>query len=296
MDPFLVILGFFQSVFILISFRPHVVFSKGGYVSLPVVFAAFLMRIPIILHESDSRMGLTNRLTARLAKRVCVAFESLLKSPKYCLTGNPIRSDILKGDAKTGYELTGFDDKLPVLLVWGGSQGAQQINDLLMADLERFTSCFQVIHITGKGKCEVRGARCDEDSNAALHTPHSTLKNYISFEYLGNELRDIYAITDLMIGRAGANSLFEIASLQKPNIIIPLQNSDQRGNAGYFEKKGAAWVYQKGDNLFEMTLDLWQNKALQSQMKKALKELSHPHAAEKIVKLIFEFKELNRSA
>ena len=283
------VLGFFQSIFILISFRPQVVFSKGGYVSLPVVFAAFLMRIPIILHESDSRMGLTNRLTARMAKIVCVAFEDLLQGKKYHLTGNPIRSDILNGEAKKGYQLTGFNDKMPVLLVWGGSQGAQQINQLLMADLEQFTSCFQVIHVTGKGKCEVRGARCDEDSNAALRTPHSALKNYISFEYLGNELRDIYAITDLMIGRAGANSLFEIAALQKPNIIIPLLNSDQQNNARYFEKKKAALVYQKGDNLFEMTLDLWQNKALRSQMRKALKELSHPHAAEEIATLVTNY-------
>lgn len=246
------------------------------------------MRIPIVLHESDRRMGLTNRLTARLAKIVCVAFEDLLTAPKYHLTGNPIRSDILNGEAKKGYELTGFNNKMPVLLVWGGSQGAQQINDLLMADLKRFISFFQVIHITGK----LRAERWELGVKKELPTPSpkpQVPKNYASFEYVAEDLKHIYAITHLMIGRAGANSLFEIAALQKPNIIIPLQNSDQLGNAKYFEKKGAAWVYKKGDNLFEMTFNLWQNKALRSQMQKALRGLSHTHAAEEIATLITNY-------
>lgn len=263
-------MGFFQACFLLIRFRPQVVFSKGGYVSLPVVLAASLLRIKIILHESDSRMGLTNRITARLATTVCVAFENLVRDKTYHLTGNPIRQSTLEGNKKEGYKLSSFNSDLPVLLVWGGSQGAKQINDLLLADFDRFIKHFQIIHITGKGKLKFK--------------KHA---HYQAFEYLDeHQLKHIYAITDLVIGRAGANSLFEIALLKKPNLIIPLANADQLNNANYFEKKEAALVYRAGDNLFDLTHELWQNKVLKSSMQKALQKLSTPIAADEIADLI----------
>jgi len=267
-DPLFIILGFWQSFFILVRFRPQVVFSKGGYVSLPVVLAAFLLRRKIILHESDARMGLANRMSAKLANKVCVAFPGLLKhGKKYVFTGNPIRQEILGGSRKKGYELTGFNSKLPVILVWGGSQGAQEINGLLMANLDRFTHYFQVIHIAGN------------------KSPLSTTKNYASFEYI-EDLKDIYALTDMVIGRAGANSLFEIAWLQLPNVIVPLSNADQLQNARYFEEKKASVVYHKGQNLFDITWNLWQNEDQKARMKQHLKELSSPHATEEIADLI----------
>lgn len=270
-DPVFILLGFFQSLGILILHRPQVVFSKGGYVSLPVTFAAFLLRIPVILHESDRRMGMANRMASRFARFIFVAFPQLkAKNKKIRVTGNPIRSEVLEGEVKTGYQLTGFDSKKPVLLVWGGSQGAQQINDLLMADLERFTSFFQVVHITGQAHLGQK------------HPAHS----YKSFSYLKEDLKHVYAITDMVIGRAGANSLFEIAALKKPNIIIPLANLDQQKNAAYFEQKKAGLVYQKTDNLFDLARDLWQNEALKKEMKIALEHLSKPHAAETIAELI----------
>lgn len=271
-DPFFVVLGFFQSLGILIRFRPHVIFSKGGYVSLPVVMAAFLLRQKIILHESDSRMGMANRIASKLASTVCVAFPNLLKKGnKYRMTGNPIRPEIATGSANKGYKITGFKKGLPVLLVWGGSQGAAEINEMIADDFANFTHAFQIIHITGKGKSiEKKSA------------------NYVHFSYLNEELKHIYAITDLVIGRAGANSLYELAYLQKPNIIIPLSNTDQLSNARYFEERGAGIVYKDTDRLFDLAYDLWQNNALQEEMKKSLNQISGGGANQEIVKIILD--------
>lgn len=247
------------------------VFSKGGYVSLPVVIAAFILRKKIVLHESDSRMGLANRIAARLATKVCVAFPNLAKKKKYILTGNPIRKVIKEGSREEGYRITNFNRDLPVILVWGGSQGAQEINRLIEMSFSDFAKHFQIVHITGAGK--------------AIRKKHP---NYRTFEYLGEELKDIYAITDLIIGRAGANSLYEIAYLGIPNIIIPLPNADQLKNAHYFEEMGAGLVFKNEDKLFAMTYDLWQNRALQRDMKESLKKLSKPHASEDIAKIILD--------
>lgn len=269
-DPFFVILGFFQSLVILIRFRPHVIFSKGGFVSLPVVLAAFVLRKKVILHESDSRMGIANRIASKMASVVCVAFPSLLKKgKKYRLTGNPIRTEIATGSVKEGHKLTGFTADLPILLVWGGSQGAAEINDMIKGDFENFTKEFQVVHVTGTGKA------------IGKKSP-----NYKHFEYLGEELKHVYAITDLVIGRAGANSLYELAYLQKPSIIIPLGNADQLNNAKYFEEKGAGIIYKKGNRLFDLAHNLWQNRTLQDEMKKSLSKISGKGANEEIVKII----------
>jgi UDP-N-acetylglucosamine--N-acetylmuramyl-(pentapeptide) pyrophosphoryl-undecaprenol N-acetylglucosamine transferase len=269
-DPFFVLLGFFQSFFIIIRFWPNVVFSKGGFVSLPVVLAAFILRRRIVLHESDSRMGLANRISSKLASVVCVAFPALVKTEKkYRLTGNPIRPEIAEGSSKEGFRLTGFEKGLPVLLVWGGSQGSAEINDMIEKDFDKFTDYFQIVHITGAGK------------SISKNSPH-----YVHFEYLDADLKHIYAITDLIIGRAGANSLYEIAYLKKPNIMIPLGNSDQLGNARYFEEMGAGMICRKGERLFDLALNLWQNQSLRKQMEESLGEISAENASDKIVKII----------
>ena len=253
-------------------FRPQVIFSKGGFVSLPVVLAGYLLRCRIILHESDSRMGIANRMASRLATTVCVAFPSLLKNrSKYRLTGNPIRPEIAQGSMEKGYEITGFNKRVPILLVWGGSQGAGEINTLIKADFKRFTEAFQIIHVTGKGK-----------------SIHRKTRNYLHFDYLDDDLKHIYAITDLVVGRAGANSLYELAFLQKPSIIVPLGNADQLNNARYFEEKGAALVYRKGENLFDLTHDLWQNRTLQKEMKQSLAALSKAGGTDALVNIILD--------
>ena len=217
-------------------------------------------------------MGIANRIAAKLADTICVAFPDMQKlGKKYIFTGNPIRKEITDGNPEEGYRLTGFTNKYPIILVWGGSQGAGQINDLIKDSFHRFTECYQIIHITGAGK------QIGKDS-----------EHYIAFEYLNEELKHIYSITDIVIGRAGANSLYEIAYHEKPNIIIPLKNADQLSNARFFEERGAGIIYREGADLFDLTNNLWQNNALKAEMKTQLRKLSKPHATEEIVKIILD--------
>lgn len=265
-DPFFVIIGFFQSLWLLIRFWPHVVFSKGGFVSVPVVLAAFILRRPIILHESDSVMGLANRIVAKLADKICVSFP--LCNDQFIFTGNPIRTEIKDGDPKKGYELTGFSKEKPIVLIWGGSQGAQKINDMIVKDFDELKKVFQIIHITGKGK---RTEIQDE--------------SYAQYEYIGDELKHIYTITDVVVGRAGANSLYELAFMKKPSILIPLKNQDQINNAAYFEKKGASIIL--GDKNLHDTLNaLWKDPGKIKDMKKSLEEVAKPDAAKEIAEII----------
>jgi UDP-N-acetylglucosamine--N-acetylmuramyl-(pentapeptide) pyrophosphoryl-undecaprenol N-acetylglucosamine transferase len=265
-DPFFVLLGFFQSLGIMAIFRPDVVFSKGGFVSLPVVFAAFITRRPIILHESDSRMGLANRIASKLAKKVCVAFPELASSDnKFVLTGNPVRLNVLNGDPETGYKLTGLKPGKPIILVWGGSQGAQQINEMVHKNFQKLKTHFQIIHITGAGK------------NIDIKDP-----DYCQFDYLGDELKHIYAITDFVVGRAGANSIYELALVRKPNILVPLNNPDQLKNAAYFESAGASLILGEGHDLADLLIALRNNPDQQKSMKEALASISKPGAADAI--------------
>jgi len=229
-------------------------------------------------------MGLANRITSRIALVVCVAFPNLMRrGSKYRLTGNPIRPEITQGDPKEGFRVTGFKKGLPVLLVWGGSQGSAQINGLIEKDFEKFTEHFQIVHIVGAGKAINKKS-----------------PNYVQLEYLNDELKHVYAIADMVIGRAGANSLYEIATLKKPNIIIPLGNADQLGNAAYFEEMGAGIVYKKagslvlgagstangGRRLFDLALNLWQNQTLRHDMEASLGKISANNATAEIVKII----------
>jgi len=275
-DPIFVLLGILQSFWIIITFWPNVVFVKGGFVSLPVALAAFVLRRPIILHESDSVMGLANRMIAKLATKICVSFPGLQSLSQYSqskivFTGNPVRASILGGESKKGYEITGFRTQKPIVLVWGGSQGALEINSIIEESFSHLKSIFQVIHITGRGK------------KTEIHD-----ESYIQFKYLNEELKHIYAIVDFVVGRAGANSLYELALIQKPNIIIPLKNSahnHQQLNAEYFEREGGSLIL-RGQLLHEVLMALWNNLEKQKSMKEALGRISRPNAVNDMVKLI----------
>ena len=272
-DPLFVLLGFFQAFIILIRFWPDVVFTKGGFVSLPVAVAAWILRRPVILHESDSVMGLANRVTSRLAVKVCVAFPELVKNDqKFIFTGNPVRTDLLNGDPQKGYAITGFHANRPVVLIWGGSQGATEINEAVARHFHRLKHRFQIVHVTGFGK------------KTDIRDPA-----YRAFEYLDAELPHIYAITSFVVGRAGANSLYEIALTRKPNILIPLKTSahnHQAMNARYFEKTGASIVLPAADKFPETLLALSENPAKQEEMKEALGKIAKPEAAKTITDLI----------
>ena len=258
--------------------QPKLVFSKGGYVSLPVCLAAYWQKIPIILHESDSVMGLANSLISRIAKRICMSFDLKPQKSKYkyLLTGSPVRPELLKGQPKKIAQKLGFNLKKPVLLIMGGSQGAQFLNELVYDALDQLLTQFQIIHICGQGKRKL-------------------LKKigYANFEYVTDELADYYALADLIVSRAGANALAEISALQKPNLIIPLPtsaNNHQQKNAEYFAQHKASLLLEQknltAEKFLATILNLWQNQTQQKEMQENLKKEYHPNALAEIVKIL----------
>lgn len=232
--------GFLQALSLLKKLKPSLVFSKGGYVTVPVIAAAGLLKIPCFTHESDMDPGLATRINAKFALKIFVSAEETIKyfSPDYrskCLvTGNPVRPEILEGDADNARRILGFPpkenaDAKPLLLILGGSQGAMQINNLVHECHDRLLTRWQVIHQTGP-----------YESRKIAH------KDYRSFTFIGPEIGDFLAAADLVISRAGANTLWELSALSKPAILIPLDLTGSRGdqlrNAKVFEERGAAIV------------------------------------------------------
>ncbi len=230
--------GCCQAKSVLKKIKPDVVFSKGGFVSVPVVIAASRLKIPVVLHESDMTPGLANRLCIPRADKVCVAFEPTLKhvpAGKGVYTGLPIRTALLHGDRQKGLEFCGFSGRKPVMLIMGGSMGAKAVNDALDAVMPELTERFDVAHIRGRGNmldcCEGKG--------------------YVQFSFVDAELPDLYAAADVMISRAGATAVFEILALTMPALLVPLSKASSRGdqilNAAYFEEKGFSLVLQQED-------------------------------------------------
>lgn len=253
-DPFKVIKGVFDAFFAIAKIKPQVVFSKGGFVTVPVIFASWLQRIPVIIHESDFSSGLANRLSIPFATKVCVTFpETVTHLAKYATkvkhTGLPIRPDILKGNANRGRELCGFNADSPVLFVVGGSTGSAKVNQAIRSVLDVLTQTYQVVHACGKGNLDV---------NLKEHP------RYRQFEYLGTELADILAIADLVVSRSGANAVFEFLTLRKPNLLIPLSKLSSRGdqilNAKSFQARGySAVLFEEdltGESLLAAIADL----------------------------------------
>ena len=238
-DPFRVIKGFSEAKKLLKEIKPDVVFSKGGFVSVPVVRAAAALKIPCIIHESDMTPGLANKLCIPVAKKICCNFPETLNhlpEDKAVLTGSPIREELSKGNKLAAYEVCGFTANKPVIMVIGGSLGSVAINKAVREALPSLLNDFQVVHICGKEKID----------NLLL-----TTKGYHQFEYLKAELKDIFAMADLVISRAGANAICEILALKKPNLLIPLPAGASRGdqilNAASFEAQGYSMVISEDD-------------------------------------------------
>ena len=235
-DPLKVVKGFGQSIRLMRKLKPDIVFSKGGFVSVPVILAAKFCHVPSIIHESDLTPGLANKLAIPNAAKVCCNFPETLKylpEEKAVLTGSPIRSELLTGNKENARRLCGFTKEKPVLFIVGGSSGSKFINDTIRGLLPELLKTYQVIHMCGKGNIE-----------AAL----DRTAGYKQFEYIGKELNDIFALADLVISRAGANSICELLALHKPNILIPLSANASRGdqilNAQSFEKQGFSVVIE----------------------------------------------------
>lgn len=236
-DPFRVLHGYFQAKRLLKKINPDVIFSKGGFVSVPVVLAAKRLHIPALIHESDMTPGLANRLAMRGATQVCCNFPetvSKIEGNKGVLTGTPIRQELMAGDATKGLSFCGFTADKPVLLIIGGSQGSVFINNAVHGSLDELLQEFQIIHLCGKGNL-------DETLEGRT--------GYRQFEYISAELPDLFAAASLIISRAGANAICELLALRKPNILIPLSLNASRGdqilNANSFEKQGFSKVLEE---------------------------------------------------
>lgn len=238
-DPFRVIKGFFEANRLMKELKPDIIFSKGGFVSVPVVFAAGKNKIPVIIHESDMTPGLANRLCLSLAVKICCNFpETIAKLPqqKAVLSGSPIRKELREGNRDRALQFCGFTADKPVILVMGGSLGAAAVNQAIRASLPQITKQFQVIHLCGKGK-----------TDAAFEH----MAGYRQYEYIKEELKDLFALCDIVVSRAGANAICELAALKKPNILIPLPSKSSRGdqllNARSFERQGFSIVIEEKD-------------------------------------------------
>ncbi|RYM04918.1 undecaprenyldiphospho-muramoylpentapeptide beta-N-acetylglucosaminyltransferase [Sporolactobacillus sp. THM7-7] len=229
-DPFKVMAGVVQAYFMIRKIRPDVIFSKGGFVSVPVVIGGWLNRVPVYIHESDITPGLANRIAMRFSTKLFVTFEEAAKhfpKGKAIHTGAPIRESLLNGDRRAGLQFLGFHENKPVLLIMGGSLGAASINRAVRAALPRLLQHFQVVHLCGKGNV-------DPDLEKR--------RGYRQFEYIDKELPDVLAASTIIVSRAGSNAIFEFLALKKPMILIPLPLRASRGdqilNAKSFQAKG----------------------------------------------------------
>lgn len=278
-DPFRIIKGFAEAKSILKKLQPDVVFSKGGFVSVPVVRAAASLGIPCIIHESDMTPGLANKLCIPVASKVCCNFPetyNLLPEGKAVLTGSPIREELTTGSKEAGLSYCGFHNMKPVIMVIGGSLGASNVNLYVRKALPALLEKYQVVHICGKEKMD----------NLLLNTP-----GYKQFEYVKEELKDLFAMADVVISRAGANAICELLALKKPNLLIPLSANASRGdqilNANSFKAQGFSMVLDEDDlteeSLVKAVDELFSQK---EQYKQAMEQSALTDSIVKIMELI----------
>ena len=280
-DPFRVLKGFSEADKLMKVLDPDVIFSKGGFVSVPVVIAAKKNKVPVIIHESDMTPGLANKLSFSSASKICCNFPETLDSlptDKAVLTGSPIRQELLTGDKETARKFCGFTSDKPVILVVGGSLGAAAVNSAVRKLLPELLKDFQIIHLCGKGKLD----------ESLIGT-----EGYIQFEYIQEELKDLFALSDIVISRAGANAICEILDLRKPNLLIPLSAASSRGdqilNARSFERQGFSKVLEEEEITDELLLstirELYESR---EKFIDAMNQSSQQNPIETIISLIEE--------
>ncbi len=255
-DPFRVLKGFTEAKKLMKKLKPDVVFSKGGFVTVPVVIAASRRKIPTFIHESDMTPGLANKICIPFATKVCCNFPetiSHLPKEKAVLTGTPIRQELLSGSREKGLAFTGLTPDKPTILIIGGSLGATAVNEAVRSVLPELLEDFQVVHLCGKGKSDEK---------------LKNVKGYVQYEYIKKELADLFALADIVISRAGANAICELGALNKPNLLIPLSARASRGdqilNARSFEHLGYSKVLEEEEltkeSLLDAVHDLYENR------------------------------------
>lgn len=277
-DPFKILKGVFQSWRIIGRTRPQVIFSKGGFVSVPVSFAGWLRRVPIITHESDFTPGLANRLATPFSQRILTTFPetvNYLPVKKTTNVGAVVRKELIEGSQKNGYQLTNLNDSKPVILIMGGSGGSRAINEVVRKNLSTLLVEYQIIHICG-----------DDGIDETIQQ-----EGYIQYKYVKEELKNLYAITDYIISRAGSNAIFEFLALNIPMLLIPLTVGASRGdqivNARSFEKQGYAQVLEEekltGESLLKALEELILNS---SKMFRKMKKNETVDSFNKVIDII----------
>jgi UDP-N-acetylglucosamine--N-acetylmuramyl-(pentapeptide) pyrophosphoryl-undecaprenol N-acetylglucosamine transferase len=290
-DIFRVIIGIFHSLWYLLMHMPDAIFSKGGYAAFPVVVAGWIYRIPILIHESDSVPGMTNSILAKFATRVAVSYpsaESEFPASQVVLTGNPLRPDINQGDASKIRQALSLLEEKKVIFVMGGSQGSQIINDKIVNILPQLLRKYQVIHQTGEANLDSVRHKAGELGIKAGR------EGYHAFPFIGDELKDVFAVADLVITRAGANSLSEIAANGKPSIVIPIEssaNNHQRMNAYALAKIGGCMVLEEtnlGEHVMLNTIEeIMNSEELRNKLSNNIQMFYHADAADKIAEGIY---------
>ncbi|MBM7607692.1 UDP-N-acetylglucosamine--N-acetylmuramyl-(pentapeptide) pyrophosphoryl-undecaprenol N-acetylglucosamine transferase [Lysinibacillus composti] len=281
-DPFKVLAGIGQALAVIRKVKPTIIFSKGGFVSVPVVIAAKLSNIPVVIHESDVTPGLANKIALPFASHVFTIFQETLKylpSDKSTCTGSIVRQELFQGNKSRGKELCDFKDDKKILLIMGGSLGSVVLNDALRSNLPELLVNYNVIHLCGKGNVD-----------QSLRS----MQGYKQFDYVTNELSDLLYAADFVVSRAGSNSIFEFLALKKPMLLIPLSASKSRGdqilNANIFNKQGFAQVLEE-ELLSKKTF----MKAIQSlvaqqdEMIDSMLNAESPKTPDEMVKLITQY-------
>ncbi len=277
-DPLLVVMAFFQSFFIILKFRPQAIMIAGSFVGVPVAWAAWLLRVPVLIHQQDIIAGLANKLMANTAKKISVSFDVSLKDffpAKTVLTGNPVREEFYSCNPDRGRALFKLKDNMPVLLVVGGGTGAAAINMLMEKSLSDLIKFCQVIHVTGRGKkTEFR----DE--------------NYHQFEFLTNEMTEAFCAADAVVSRAGMSTLSELIILAKPTILIPMADTHQEYNAQYFQRNNAVVnLSQKSltkDLFVEIAREVLFDQGKRQNLERNISKMMKPDGADEVARLLLE--------
>ncbi len=276
-DVFRVLKGLSESIMLLRKIKPDLIFSKGGYVTVPVILASKTTKTPVIIHESDLSIGLANKISIPVAKKVCVTFSKTIESigkEKAVLTGPPIRNSVLQGEKSLGQKFCNFKHDKPTIVFIGGSQGSKNINELVRENIKNLND-FNIVHICGR-----------KNLDNTLH-----FDNYKQYEYLEEQLPNVFALADLIVSRAGSNTIYEILALKKLNLLIPLSKKASRGdqiqNAKEFETAGYSKVLQDDENLKQSflptILDLYENR---NKYIDAMQKTNFVNGTPKIVEII----------
>lgn len=285
LTPFKVIAGLLAAVTKVHQVKPDVLFSKGGFVSFPVVVGAWVNRIPVIIHESDLSPGLANKLSFPFATKICVGFKEAMSSithkEKVVFTGSPLRQAIFDADVSRAHEELGLDPERKIIMVTGGSQGARHINEVVRQELDTLLKLGQVVHLCGKGNLDER---------------FEGRQGYLQLEYLNERFADLMAASSVVICRAGANTLLELVKLERPSVLIPLPLASSRGdqhlNAKNFQAQGMAKMLPdeqlNGSSLLEAVEDVLANQA---RYQEALRAYDLPESKQLICDLIKELGE-----